>query len=357
MCRVTLGGVHRPDPVLPPLVSRAAARDVGLSDRQITRRLATGEWRAVRRGLLLPARPALAGPPQVLDLEMLAAVRSTGRDVAVAVAQAARVWDLPRPLDGWGKPMLLALSGPTRNQDDLCIRVAPWADGDLVVLPDGLVVTSPGRTVADCLRHLRPPDAVAVADRALRTGLVTRAEIDATLVRMKGWPGVVQARRLAALADGRRESTLESWSAVAFDDTGVPQPVVQVDIEDRDGPVGRVDFRWKGGLIGESDGRAKYLLRAAELAGADADGLAQVLAEERERERRLRATGANLVRWGPADVLVPARTDRLAALIDREMRDQRHRRVTGTARPAPLMLEPSTGLRRFQSSERYRPRA
>lgn len=343
------------DPPLPVLTSRAEGRDAGLTDRQMTRRLRNGQWRAVRRGLLLPDAAAAQGDP--VQLEIVAAVRSTGRDVAVAVAHAARIWGLARPVRGWGKPMLLDRSGPTRNQEDLCVRVAPIADGDLLELPDGLVVTSPRRTVADCARTLWAPDALAIVDSALRQQLLTRSELAQTLTLMKGWPGIVQARRLLRLADPRRENALESWSALAFDDTGVPMPEFQMDVRDPDGFVGRVDFRWSCGLVGESDGRTKYRLAAAQRRGEPAERLAAVLDEERERERRIRATGAGVVRWGPRDVLTVSRADHLAARIRRELRDQKRATVLGTATPAPLKLTPSTGFRLLEASNRYVPRA
>lgn len=322
-----------------------------MSDRQVTRRLRTGEWTPVRRGLLVPSRPA---PPSAADVHVLAAVRSTRRDTAVALAHAARVWDLPEPLGGWGEPVLLAASGATRAGRGLRVLVAPVADGDVLRLPDGLVVTAPRRTVLDCLRHLRPHDALAIADAAVRSRLVTPPELATGAALMAGWPGIVQARRLLLLVDGRRESPLESWSAVSFDDQGVPQPAVQMDVLDETGLViGRVDFRWRCGLIGESDGRAKYRLAAAERGGATAAELARILAAERERERSLRDTGATVVRWGASDVLDPVKAGRLARRLREELWRQARRPVSGSARPARLMLTPGTGSALLEGSERY----
>lgn len=326
-----------------------------MTDRQVTRRLRTGEWARARRGLLVPSRPV---PPSDADVQVLSAVRSTRRDTAVALAHAARVWDLPEPLGGWGEPVLLAASGATRAGRGLRVLVAPVAEGDVLRLADGLVVTSPRRTVLDCLRHLRAPDALAIADAAVRAQLVTPADLTAGAALMAGWPGIVQARRLLPLVDGRRESPLESWSAVAFDDQGVPQPEAQMDVLDESGLViGRVDVRWRCGVIGESDGRAKYRLAAAERDGVTAEGLARVLAAEREREQRLRDTGATVVRWGAADVLDPVKAGRLARRLREELWRQERRPVSGTSRPARLMLAPSTGLRLLGGAERYLLRA
>jgi hypothetical protein len=349
-----LAPMHRPDPPLAPLITRAWARAAGMTDRQITRRVAAGDWRRVRHGLLVPERDR---PPVPIDAEVAAAVRSTGRDVAISVAHAARIWGLPRPLDGWGKPVLLAPSGPTRNQDDLCIRVAPIAAADVLRLPGGVVVTSPRRTVVDCLRHLCPPDAIAIADAALR-GLLTPGDLVAGVEAAAGWPGVRRARRLAALADGRRETPLESWSALAFADLGVPMPRWQVDVLDDAGLIGRADAWWATrAVVGEADGRAKYALAAAERGGADADGLAAVLDRERRREQRLRRVGAAVVRWGAADVLVARRADALASFLRRELRRHDPTDFAGTTGLPPVVLAKSTVLASLRAAKRYTPRA
>ena len=76
--------------------------------------------------------------------------------------------------------------------------------------------------------------------------------------------------------------------------------------------LGRVDGWWEQGVVGEADGRSKYRLRAAERGAVDAEGLAQVLDQERERELALRASGADVQRWSPSDVLNPRKAEVLA---------------------------------------------
>ncbi len=128
------------------------------------------------------------------------------------------------------------------------------------------------------------------------------------------------ARRVVALADGRRETAFESWSAWSFDEQGVPQPTWQVEVCDEEGVViGRVDGLWPEAVAGEADGRAKYRLAARQRGGADAETLAAVLDDERLREMALRRTGLALVRWDPRDVLVPSRAVDLAAHLHREL--------------------------------------
>lgn len=70
-------------------------------------------------------------------------------------------------------------------------------------------VTSPVRTVLDCARVLPFDEALAVADSALRSGLVSR---DGLLEAAGGTrdPGATAARRVARHADGRAANPFES---------------------------------------------------------------------------------------------------------------------------------------------------
>lgn len=68
-------------------------------------------------------------------------------------------------------------------------------------------VTTPLKTVLDCARHLPFDEALAIADSALRSGLVTRADLDGTKVRGAGAAAV---RRVLAHADARAANPFES---------------------------------------------------------------------------------------------------------------------------------------------------
>jgi hypothetical protein len=161
---------------------------------------------------------------------------------------------------------------------------------------------------------------------------VDRPALAATLDRHRGWKGAARARRVLALADGRRETAFESWSAWAFDVHGVPQPVWQVTITSADGAfLGRVDGWWPEGVAGEADGDLKYRLAAAERGGATAETLAAIVDDERRRERGLRRTGVVVVRWAPVDVLRAPRAEALAASLVGELVRAVPGRFTGRA--------------------------
>lgn len=93
-------------------------------------------------------------------------------------------------------------------------------------------VTSPERTLADCLRTLPPDEAQCVADSALRHRAVGPEELGLLAATLTG-SGSAAARRVAALADGRATNPFEStlrWIATGVRGIDVvPQVVIDQD--------------------------------------------------------------------------------------------------------------------------------
>ncbi|MFI7585778.1 type IV toxin-antitoxin system AbiEi family antitoxin domain-containing protein [Spongisporangium articulatum] len=339
---------HLRDPRLPSVFSRAEAREAGMSDRQIDRRLAAGVWKRLRRGCFeLNAAPASSEPARAQDDSAKASLVATAmalkdREVAVSHQSAALLYGLPNPLGGRPTPTFTGGDGPVRLRTGAHVLVAPLPAVDRTTTADGFAITTPERTVADCLRVSPPADGLAIADAALRRG-IRREGLLQVLDRQKGWPGIVLARRLAQLADPRRETPLESWSAWTFDQGAVPRPIWQAEIYGWDGEFcGRVDCWWQAGLVGEADGRAKYLLAAAERGGADAKRLGQVLDLERRREQKIRWTRADVVRWGPWQVRGHASGELASEVIGRLAEASLARRFRGTIVVPPLPLPQTT---------------
>lgn len=136
-------------------------------------------------------------------------------------------------------------------------------------------------------------------------------DVDAIRAALEGHPREAARKRaqiVLRLAHPMVESAGESYSRAAFQYLGFEQPVLQHEIKDLEGFVGRSDFWWPGqgrakGVVGEFDGKAKY---------ADADlrnGLTaeEVLYREKLREDRIRDLGYGFVRWGWAHVDNPER--------------------------------------------------
>lgn len=317
------------DPDLPLVVGRAEAAAAGLSDGQIYRRARSGAWTKLRRGRFAPARDL--EEHRRWQAEIMAHLAEHRRALVLSHAHAARAWGLPAPLGGWGRPAFTAATGAVRF-GHVKIVVAPLGPADRVSM-GAADVTSLARTVVDCARTLPGRDALAIADAALASRRVSRDDLARAVAQVKGWPGAPRARHVAALADGRRESPLESWSAWSFDEQGLPRPLRQVEILDVTGILlGRGDTWWPQGVVGEADGRAKYRLRALERGGASAENFEAVLHEQRVREMRLHRTGALVVRWEPRDVLVAVRAAELAGHVRQQLVSASYQQFEGTIR-------------------------
>lgn len=135
---------------------------------------------------------------------------------------------------------------------------------------------------------------LVTADAALREGAVSKDELQACAVEVKG-PWAARARRTAELADGTIESVGESRLRYACHLGGV-EVTPQATIRNHSGEfVARVDFLVKGTMvILEFDGRVKY---------ADGDG--RTLWNEKQREDALRRLGYLVVRVTWEDLTTP----------------------------------------------------
>jgi hypothetical protein len=221
----------------------------------------------------------------------------------VSHESAAAAWGLPLPAAGLGSVWTTDgdLARSARRELGRVVEVATLRPQDVVRL-DGLAVTAETRTVADCLRHLPLPDAVAVADSALHQRLTTLSQVDEVLRFQAGWPYITRARTARPLLDARRESPLESQSFTVLWQCGIPLPWSQVYVYDAEGQfVAVVDALWiAAGLVGECDGRTKYDL---DLVGRrDPEAVRAALLREKVREDRLRATQLGVIRWGTWDL-------------------------------------------------------
>jgi hypothetical protein len=278
-------------PVLPRDVFTVAdALRQGATQRQLEWAVEKGRLHRLRRGVLCAASTwGDAGPAQraVLMARAVAASRRAGGPFAFSHGTAAALLGLP-VVDLRGPVWLTVPAGGRTRRDEAVVQQAAPLPATDVTARHGLPCTTAVRTVADCLRHLAPENAVVVADAALRAGLVTKEELVA-LVQQHRWPRAAAATAVLPLLDGRRESALESRSAVVLHRHQVPAPRVQVRVlDDRGRFVARVDMLWEEqGVVGEADGLVKY-------AGA---APARAVADEKQREARLQALGLVVVRW------------------------------------------------------------
>jgi hypothetical protein len=154
----------------------------------------------------------------------------------------------------------------------------------------GIPVTSVARTVVDVARTSSFAAGVITADSALRGQRVTRAGLESVIQACPRWPGIAGAREVAAFADGRSESALESLARALFHQHGLPAPDLQVWVGD-DEVIGRVDFLWQAyRTVGEADGALKYSNR-------------QVAVAQLRRDARLRDAGFEIVHFTWDEIL------------------------------------------------------
>jgi hypothetical protein len=105
-------------------------------------------------------------------------------------------------------------------------------------------ITAPAWTAVEVARSLRRPRALATLDAALRSGTCSRDDLVTAAAQQVGRRNIVGVRDLISLARPGAESPMESEARLVMTDGGLPEPVLQYEIIDRDGRLWRVDFAW-----------------------------------------------------------------------------------------------------------------
>jgi very-short-patch-repair endonuclease len=138
-----------------------------------------------------------------------------------------------------------------------------WATlGTDVTMVDGIAVTTVLRTLLDCARVLPLTSAVALADAALARMLVTADELQNAAARARG-RGAAQIRQMAALADARAESPLESVLRATLALAGLPPTDVQYEVRDEGRVIARADLAFaEQRIVIEAEGFGSHGTRA-----------------------------------------------------------------------------------------------
>jgi hypothetical protein len=273
----------------------ADAINAGYTRGLIRHLVSTGRWLMLRRGVYCDSALSERADPVWLHAAATLLVTPTGS--AISCETAGALYELP--IGRWralgsraatGQPPVIYVthaptSGPARRRHPGIVERAAALPAAHLAYFQGLLLTTPARTVVD-LARLRPyVEAVAVADAAIHLGLTTNAQLVAVRDACPSWPGINRASKVIDFADGAAESPLESRSRVAFALGGLPTPVLQAVILLRNGGRARADFLWEQWrVIGEADGRLK-IQRPEDLWA------------EKLREDALRELGYEVVRW------------------------------------------------------------
>jgi hypothetical protein len=195
----------------------------------------------VNAGELVKVWPGLYGRGEIDDLVRLRALDlRAGVRVPICLATAARAhgFDTEDVAD-------LHVLNPVQHQlrcvDGLFVH---RRDGAPLTVVEGRLATAPAWTAVEVARGLRRPRALATLDAALRSGTCDRRELRAAVARQAGRRGIVAVRELIPFAASEAESPMESEARLVMIDGGVPTPVLQHEVIDRDGRLWRLDFAW-----------------------------------------------------------------------------------------------------------------
>lgn len=291
------------DELVPMLVTTDQLRSRGMTSQKISRAVKSADLIRLRPGFYVEGRARELDRRERHLLSVLAANAALDAPV-FSNASAALIHGLP----DWGLPLrMVSMSeeGTTtrsRSSGIATVHSVPNL-ADHVTSVDGLLATSPERTVTDIALTASRDASVTVADAALGSGIITPDTLARSLDGAAGRHGIKRARHSMSLVDGKSESVAESLSRLTFRDFGLPEPEAQVEIVNSRGVrVARVDFLWpEFGVIGECDGFGKYF-----------DGLSPAetrerLGKEKDRDADLMALGYRVLHWRWRDIMEPAR--------------------------------------------------
>jgi len=272
------------------------------SRHQLARDAAAGVAHRVSRGAYIEAVVWNEMRDRDRYLHLVVAAARTRRTRAVfSHWSAAVIHGLPI-VGSWPDRVHVSVSAATggRSTGRVVRHVAPLRDEEVVEV-DGMLVTSVARTVLDLAGLPEPLTAVVAADRALRLDrfgrarpMVTRAELEAAYSARLPLRTHARVRAVLDFAVTESDSVLESVSRFNMRAIGLPSPTLQQRFDDHLGLIGWSEFFWpEFSLVGESDGRMKYLDPAFR-AGRSLD---QVLYDEKVRADRLSSLDLKVTRW------------------------------------------------------------
>lgn len=297
------------------LRSRRQLLELGHTERGIRARMREGVFMRVRRGWYIGGQVWQQLWPEGRHLLHVVAVDADAVDrrPVFSDASAAALHGLPLYRTSVDRVHVALGEGASRSMPDVLRHRSPLAFDDVVEV-DGLLCTSPTRTVLDVTRSFIPEAAVACADAALRAVAVVGHEQDEDaaaewrdrLLRRAASSsarGVRQSRRTILFADGRAQLPGASVSRLQLARLGFRRIGLQAAVTLPDGAQYLVDFDLEEAeAFGEFDGRGKYL--DEKLRGGRT--IEEVVLDEKRREDSIRGvTGRRFVRWGFDQIVTP----------------------------------------------------
>ena len=260
------------------VICRAQARELGMSERAVSRRLGSGRWKR-----LFPGVYRVEGAPATWRQQLKAASLWARHGYAVSHCAAAALHGFERFREG---RVELCVTRELEPPSGVVVHLVGSLHPRDIASLEGLCVTSVTRTLVDLCVAVDGPSLRATLDAALRRQMTTIDKLQAALSRAKGRRGVPVLRALVDEYLGGAaptESELEARVVELLESVGVAalrQQAIKVG-----GRLRRMDFRVLGTpVVIEADGYAYHSnLRAFE--------------SDRARNNQLTARGFRVLHW------------------------------------------------------------
>jgi hypothetical protein len=291
------------------LLLRRDAIAAGYDDNYLARQVKAGILVRIRQGAY--ARASIWTPLDERGRHLLlssAVMLQYDDRVALSHESAALAWDGPQhglELDWVHLTHLDRYTAGGRRSAGVAHHSGACGVGDISRRNEHWI-TSPGRTLLD-VAALRGVEAgVVLGDDLVHRALTTVDELRQLALPMELWPSTLTLRLVLDLIDGRSESVGETLFRLLCRNMRLPRPELQWEVIAPNGRlVGRSDFAWPDRrLLGEFDGRAKYLRLRRE--GETVEDT--VLREKRREDEMREITGYRMIRFVWADLFTPERT-------------------------------------------------
>jgi hypothetical protein len=261
-------------------------------------------WIRMRHGVYADAEAWAASEGDPTDRHLLqcaAAIVSLPLETYAFGRTAAAVHGLPAPRNqltalhlvrgiATDQRALLGRVTSTEGLPDVRIKTHDLS-GDSVLTIGGVPTVSRDLAGISAAATYSPDWALSVLDGA---AWKRPESIERLAAIADDWPrlrGIGVVRSMLPLVRSGAQTPLESISRLRLVKAGLPEPMLQYPLYDREGLVGYADMGWPElGVIGECDGLMKYQS-------------GEVLIQEKRREDRIRALGFIVVRWTWDDII------------------------------------------------------
>jgi very-short-patch-repair endonuclease len=231
--------------------SREQLRGLGVTNRMIYRRLASGRWERLNPNVF-----RVGGAPASWQQSLRAATLGWGDGSVISHRSAASIWRVA----GF-EPGLVELTVPRHRRRAIpgIVHRNVLFEAD-VTIHEGIPITTPARTLID-LASVCPTHQVEEAlDDVLRRKMISIPRIRWRLAEIEGDGGRPGVSLLRSLIDARAEgivsqSVLETRLLRVMVRAGLPKPVSQYRIRDGGEQVAIVDFAFPTEKVAvEADG-------------------------------------------------------------------------------------------------------